>query len=53
MLTVPTDAMRLVMERYQNDLRVLSDPGKTLKSEGFFKSNKVTSFVTAKTQWGT
>lgn len=33
--------MRCVLERFQNDLKLLVHPGKTLKSEGFFKTNKV------------
>ena len=33
--------MRCVLERFQNDLKLLLQPTKTLKSEGFFKTNKV------------
>ena len=33
--------MRCVLERFQNDLKLLVQPTKTLKSEGFFKTNKV------------
>ena len=33
--------MRVVLERFQNDLKLLQVPNKTLKSEGFFKTNKV------------
>lgn len=33
--------MRIVLERCYNDLRLLSVPSKTLKAEGFFRSNKV------------
>ncbi|XP_061422799.1 ubiquitin carboxyl-terminal hydrolase 47 isoform X2 [Lethenteron reissneri] len=35
------EGMRVVLERYYNDLRLLSVPNKSLKSEGFFRSNKV------------
>jgi len=35
------DTMRLVLERSYNDLRLLYVPNKTLKAEGFFRSNKV------------
>ncbi|KAJ3593031.1 hypothetical protein NHX12_005369 [Muraenolepis orangiensis] len=35
------DTMRLVLERCYNDLRLLYVPNKTLKAEGFFRSNKV------------
>ncbi|XP_077309692.1 ubiquitin carboxyl-terminal hydrolase 47 isoform X4 [Lithobates pipiens] len=35
------DPMRIVLERCYNDLRLLSVPSKTLKAEGFFRSNKV------------
>ena len=33
--------MRCVLERYCNDLRLLLVPNKTLKAEGFTRSNKV------------
>lgn len=33
--------IRCVLERYHNDLKLLYMPNKTLKSEGFFKTNKV------------
>ena len=33
--------MQCVLERFQNDLKLLMQGGKTLKSEGFFKTNKV------------
>lgn len=33
--------MRIVLEMYRNDLRYLSTPNKTLKSEGFSRSSKV------------
>ncbi|XP_078000160.1 ubiquitin carboxyl-terminal hydrolase 47-like [Glandiceps talaboti] len=33
--------MRVVLERYYNDLRLLTSTDKTLKDEGFFRSNKV------------
>ncbi|CAH1800062.1 unnamed protein product, partial [Owenia fusiformis] len=36
-----TGDLRCVLERYVNDLRLLCVPHKTLKSEGFFRSNKV------------
>ncbi|XP_076350596.1 ubiquitin carboxyl-terminal hydrolase 47-like isoform X3 [Tachypleus tridentatus] len=32
---------RLVLERYYNDLRLLENSSKTLKMEGFYRSNKV------------
>ncbi|KAK1890620.1 Ubiquitin carboxyl-terminal hydrolase 47, partial [Dissostichus eleginoides] len=35
------EAMRVVLERCYNDLRLLYVPNKTLKAEGFFRSNKV------------
>ena len=35
------DTMRVVLERCYNDLRLLCVPNKTLKAEGFFRSNKV------------
>ncbi|CAL9701902.1 unnamed protein product [Knipowitschia caucasica] len=35
------ETMRVVLERCYNDLRLLYVPNKTLKSEGFFRSNKV------------
>lgn len=33
--------MRVVLERCYNDLRLLGVANKTLKAEGFFRSNKV------------
>lgn len=38
---MPATHMRCVLERFHNDLRYLWMPQKTLKAEGFFKSNKV------------
>ncbi|XP_060033140.1 ubiquitin carboxyl-terminal hydrolase 47 isoform X2 [Erinaceus europaeus] len=38
---LPADTMRVVLERCYNDLRLLTVPSKTLKAEGFFRSNKV------------
>lgn len=38
---LPAESMRIVLERCYNDLRLLSVPSKTLKAEGFFRSNKV------------
>lgn len=38
---LPAEPMRIVLERCYNDLRLLSMPSKTLKAEGFFRSNKV------------
>ncbi|TKS70173.1 Ubiquitin carboxyl-terminal hydrolase 47 [Collichthys lucidus] len=35
------ETMRVVLERCYNDLRLLFVPNKTLKAEGFFRSNKV------------
>ncbi|GCB64524.1 hypothetical protein scyTo_0011764 [Scyliorhinus torazame] len=35
------ETMRIVLERCCNDLRMLSVPNKTLKAEGFFRSNKI------------
>ncbi|XP_062581808.1 ubiquitin carboxyl-terminal hydrolase 47-like [Saccostrea cucullata] len=40
-LGVSVAQMRCVLERFHNDLKFLSVPNKTLKTEGFFKSNKV------------
>ncbi|KAJ8315138.1 hypothetical protein KUTeg_007288 [Tegillarca granosa] len=40
-LNVPDTYMRCVLERFHNDLKYLNVPNKTLKSEGFFRSNKV------------
>ncbi|KAK3608441.1 hypothetical protein CHS0354_035441 [Potamilus streckersoni] len=40
-LNIPETNMRCVLERFHSDLRLLSIPNKTLKTEGFFKSNKV------------
>ncbi|KAH9503711.1 Ubiquitin carboxyl-terminal hydrolase 47, partial [Bulinus truncatus] len=41
MLGYPAATMRCVLERFHNDLRPLVEPSKTLKAEGFYKSNKV------------
>uniref|UniRef100_A0A8C7XZU6 Ubiquitin carboxyl-terminal hydrolase 47 n=1 Tax=Oryzias sinensis TaxID=183150 RepID=A0A8C7XZU6_9TELE len=38
---LPAETMRVVLERCYNDLRLLYVPNKTLKAEGFFRSNKV------------
>ncbi|CAL4084063.1 unnamed protein product [Meganyctiphanes norvegica] len=35
------DNMRVVLERYYNDLRPLTNVDKTLKMEGFYRSNKI------------
>ncbi|XP_077482778.1 ubiquitin carboxyl-terminal hydrolase 47 [Stigmatopora argus] len=35
------ETMRVVLERCYNDLRLLYVPNKTLKAEGFFRSNKI------------
>ncbi|GFO12308.1 ubiquitin carboxyl-terminal hydrolase 47 [Plakobranchus ocellatus] len=40
-LGVPSENMRCVLERFHNDLSPLTDPLRTLKAEGFYKSNKV------------
>lgn len=40
-LSLDPDRMRVVLERYYNDLRPLTSDTKTLKMEGFFRSNKV------------
>ncbi|XP_053398003.1 ubiquitin carboxyl-terminal hydrolase 47-like isoform X2 [Mercenaria mercenaria] len=40
-LGLKQDDMRCVLERFHNDLKLLYMPNKTLKSEGFFKTNKV------------
>ncbi|XP_063802500.1 ubiquitin carboxyl-terminal hydrolase 47 isoform X3 [Pseudophryne corroboree] len=40
-IDLPTEPMRVVLERCYNDLRLLGVPNKTLKAEGFFRSNKV------------
>lgn len=37
--------MRVVLERCYNDLRLLNVSSKTLKTEGFFRSNKVRTLV--------
>jgi len=37
--------MRVVLERCYNDLRLLNVSNKTLKAEGFFRSNKVHALV--------
>ena len=33
--------MRVVLEKYYNDMRPLTSDSKTLKMEGFYRSNKV------------
>ncbi|KAH0620880.1 hypothetical protein JD844_021747 [Phrynosoma platyrhinos] len=38
---LPAETMRVVLERCYNDLRLLNVANKTLKTEGFFRSNKV------------
>ncbi|XP_075784006.1 ubiquitin carboxyl-terminal hydrolase 47 isoform X2 [Pelodiscus sinensis] len=38
---LPAETMRIVLERCYNDLRILNVGNKTLKAEGFFRSNKV------------
>nr|XP_028587060.1 ubiquitin carboxyl-terminal hydrolase 47 isoform X2 [Podarcis muralis] len=38
---LPAETMRVVLERCYNDLRLLGVANKTLKAEGFFRSNKV------------
>ncbi|XP_056658055.1 ubiquitin carboxyl-terminal hydrolase 47 isoform X4 [Monodelphis domestica] len=38
---LPAETMRIVLERCYNDLRLLNVSSKTLKAEGFFRSNKV------------
>ncbi|XP_041445314.1 ubiquitin carboxyl-terminal hydrolase 47 isoform X1 [Xenopus laevis] len=38
---LPPDSMRVILERCYNDLRLLNVANKTLKAEGFFRSNKV------------
>ncbi|KAG8438305.1 hypothetical protein GDO86_008837 [Hymenochirus boettgeri] len=40
-IDLPADTMRVVLERCYNDLRLLNMANKTLKAEGFFRSNKV------------
>ncbi len=42
-LGVDAENMRVVLEKYyyNNELRLLSVPNKTLKNEGFLRSNKV------------
>ncbi|KAM8970162.1 ubiquitin carboxyl-terminal hydrolase 47 isoform X3 [Sarcophilus harrisii] len=40
-IQLPAETMRIVLERCYNDLRLLNVPSKTLKAEGFFRSNKV------------
>ena len=51
-LGLPTTNVRLVFERFHNDLRPLNNPNKTLKSEGFFKSNKVYADISGDTTDG-
>uniref|UniRef100_A0A8C5WQH9 Ubiquitin carboxyl-terminal hydrolase 47 n=1 Tax=Laticauda laticaudata TaxID=8630 RepID=A0A8C5WQH9_LATLA len=41
---LPAETMRVVLERCYNDLRLLNVANKTLKAEGFFRSNKVRYF---------
>jgi hypothetical protein len=36
---------RCVLERFHNDLKPLTVPEKTLKAEGFFKTNKVEDVI--------
>ncbi|XP_034625882.1 ubiquitin carboxyl-terminal hydrolase 47 isoform X3 [Trachemys scripta elegans] len=38
---LPAETMRVILERCYNDLRLLNVGNKTLKAEGFFRSNKV------------
>ncbi|RUS84034.1 hypothetical protein EGW08_008212 [Elysia chlorotica] len=38
---VSTEHMRLVLDRFHSGLQPLTDPQRTLKAEGFYKSNKV------------
>ena len=40
-LDVPADNMRFVLEKHYNELKLLTSPEATLKSEGFYKTNKV------------
>ena len=40
-LNIQEENMRCVLERFHNDLKLLNNPTKTLKSEGFYKTNKV------------
>lgn len=42
---LPAEPMRIVLERCYNDLRLLSMPSKTLKAEGFFRSNKACLYL--------
>lgn len=42
---LPAETMRVVLERCYNDLRLLNVSSKTLKAEGFFRSNKVHALV--------
>ena len=42
-LQMPLETMRLVLEKYYNELKLLKDDARTLKAEGFFKSNKVSA----------
>lgn len=41
------ETMCVVLERCYNDLRLLYVPNKTLKAEGFFRSNKVSIFLSS------
>ncbi|XP_077493816.1 ubiquitin carboxyl-terminal hydrolase 47-like isoform X2 [Amblyomma americanum] len=40
-LCLPSNNMRMVLENYHNQLELLSTPGRSLKAEGFGKSNTV------------
>lgn len=44
-LNLNPDIMRVVLDRYNNDLRPLTLDTKTLKMESFYRSNKVMTLV--------
>ncbi|PIK39089.1 putative ubiquitin carboxyl-terminal hydrolase 47-like isoform X2 [Apostichopus japonicus] len=41
LLGSPVDTMRIVLEKYYDDPKLLTEPNKTLRAEGFSKSNKI------------
>lgn len=45
LLGSPVDTMRIVLEKYYDDPKLLTEPNKTLRAEGFSKSNKVSATI--------
>lgn len=45
LLGSPVDTMRIVLEKYYDDPKLLTEPNKTLRAEGFSKSNKVSPTI--------